>query len=153
MPELIKFMKTLPEHHYIEGKASGKSAKQWLINEGIAAKEVPVEGGDKVARARLVTPKAEAGFVYVRESQLEKLYHDPQQGILNFPDAPKDDLADALSQALQRHSRKTKKITSPPLPGSVQAEVRRKRRNKNSNHSLQSAIKSGRVKGVISHNW
>lgn len=110
-PDLIRFMSELPETHYIEGKASGKSAKQTLKNEGINAVEVDVTGGDKVARARMATPTAESGRVYVRESLLDLLYNDDKQGILKFPNASHDDLADALAQAIQRHSKNNFKFS------------------------------------------
>lgn len=101
-PDLIKYMKGQVSPHYIEKKATGKSAKQTLTNEGINAIEVDVKGGDKVARARMATPTAEAGRVYIRQSQINLLYYDDKQGILKFPNASHDDLADALSQSIQR---------------------------------------------------
>ena len=100
-PDLITYMKGKKQPHYIEAKASGKSAKQTLTRQGITAIEIKVDGGDKVARARLSTPFAEAGRVYIRKSLLEKLYYDEAQGILSFPNTG-DDLADALSQSIQR---------------------------------------------------
>jgi len=105
-PNLVKFMAVMPSPHYIEGKASGKSATQTLLSMGITAIEVPVTGGDKVARANMVTPHAEAGRVYIRESVADKLYHDSKQGILKFPNGLHDDVADALTQSLQRHFKK-----------------------------------------------
>jgi phage terminase large subunit-like protein len=102
-PELIRFMRSKARPHYIEAKASGKSAKQTLVKNGIPAIEVEVQGGaDKVARARMSTPYAEAGMVYIRKSLAGKLFHDEQQGILSFPKNPKQDLADALAQSIQR---------------------------------------------------
>lgn len=102
-PELIKFMKTdVPSPHYVEKKASGKSACQTLKSEGIPAIEVDVNG-DKLARANDATPKAEAGMVYCRASLLDKLLSDHEQGILMFPNGPKQDLADTLAQAIMRH--------------------------------------------------
>jgi predicted phage terminase large subunit-like protein len=101
-PELINTMKLFPDPHYIEAKASGKSAKQTLITAGIPAIEVQVNG-DKLARARDATPKAEAGLVFVRASILEKIYYDTDQGILKFPNGAKQDLADTIAQAIQRH--------------------------------------------------
>ncbi len=109
-PDLIRFMSELPAPHYIEGKASGKSAKQTLTKQGINAIEVDVTGGDKIARARMATPTAEAGRVYVRESLLEFLYFDEKQGVLKFPNASHDDLADTLAQAIQRHSKQRKPL-------------------------------------------
>lgn len=101
-PKLMTYMKARNAPHYIEGKASGKSAKQTLTNQGIPAIEVPVVGGDKVARATLATPYAEAGMVYCRRSLLDKLYSDSKQGILLFPNAANDDLQDALVQSISR---------------------------------------------------
>lgn len=100
-PELIHKMKELPAPHYIEAKASGKSAKQTLVKAGIAAIEVQVNT-DKIARARDATPKAEAGLVCVRASILEKIYSDAEQGILKFPNGFKADLADVIAQEIQR---------------------------------------------------
>ena len=109
-PDLIRFMKDLPEPHYIEGKASGKSAKQTLTKEGINAIEVDVTGGDKIARARMATPTAESGRVYIRESLIDFLYFDSKQGILKFPNASHDDVADVISQLIQRHSKPKKEL-------------------------------------------
>lgn len=100
-PQLISYMRTKPSPHYIEGKASGKSAKQTLTNQGIPAIEVAVEGGDKIARATMATPYAESGMIYCRASVLEKLYNDSKQGILLFPNTG-DDLQDALVQSVNR---------------------------------------------------
>jgi phage terminase large subunit-like protein len=103
-PDLIKWMKTKQEAHYIEAKASGISAKQTLSEQGVIAIEIPVRGGeDKVARARMGSPTAEAGDVCVRKSIADKLFDDPQQGILKFPNGKFMDLADVLAQCLQRH--------------------------------------------------
>lgn len=101
-PGLIKEMKNLPDPHYVEAKASGKSAKQTLVSMGIAAIEVQVNS-DKLARARDATPKAEAGMIYVRQSFLDRIYNDTDQGILKFPNGAKQDLADTIAQAIMRH--------------------------------------------------
>lgn len=100
-PNLMSYMKSKKEPHYIEAKASGKSAKQTLTNQGIPAIEVKVEGGDKIARAMLATPYAESGMIYCRQSILNKLYNDEKQGILLFPNTG-DDLADTLAQSINR---------------------------------------------------
>lgn len=102
-PDLITWMKLQYPTHYIEAKASGKSAKQTLTASGIPAIEVEVKGGDKVARARMATPFAESGMVYIRKSLADRLYNDKDQGILNFPNSKKLDVADTLAQAIQRH--------------------------------------------------
>lgn len=108
-PEMIHKMSFYPETHYIEQKASGKSAKQTLKNEGINAVEVPVIGGDKIARTRMATPPAESGRIYIRESLISLLYDDHEQGILKFPNMKHDDVNDTLVQAIQRHFKKKKK--------------------------------------------
>jgi predicted phage terminase large subunit-like protein len=100
-PELIKFMKTQCAPHYVEKKAVGLSAKQVLVKHGIPAIEVEVSR-DKIARARVATPHAEAGMCYIRKNLLDKLYNDSRQGILSFPRNADTDLADALAQAIQR---------------------------------------------------
>lgn len=100
-PALMAWMKDVNAPHYIEAKASGKSAKQTLVNQGIPAIEVKVDGGDKIARTMLVTPFAEAGLVYCRKSILDRLYNDDKQGILLFPNTG-DDLADVLAQSIYR---------------------------------------------------
>ena len=111
-PDLIKYMKERPSPHYIEAKASGKSAKQSLVKEGITAIEVNVKGGnDKISRAKMATPPVEAGRVYIRQSLADKLYNDPKMGILFFPRGEYKDLADALAQCIQRLDKKEMTIT------------------------------------------
>jgi len=124
-PELLKFMKTnVPNPHYVEKKASGKSACQTLNSEGIPAIEVEVNG-DKTARARDATPKAEAGMCYVRASLLDKLYNDAEQGILAFPNGVKQDLADVLAQAIMRHFPNSIKQQAPQgnLGGALRGNI------------------------------
>lgn len=101
-PDLVGWMKTKKHPHYIEAKASGKSAKQSLTKMGFPAVEVKVDGGDKVARTKLATPYAEAGMIYIKRSLLNMLYNDDRQGILSFPNNEHDDLNDAFVQAIIR---------------------------------------------------
>ena len=101
-PNLINEMKLHPAPHYIEAKASGKSAKQVLTVAKIVAIEVQVNA-DKEARAKDATPKVEAQMVCVRASLVDFLYNDEQQGILKFPKGPKADVADTVAQAIIRH--------------------------------------------------
>lgn len=101
-PDLIKEMKEWPDPHYIEAKASGKSAKQTLAVAGIPAIEVQVNG-DKMARAQDATPKAEGGLVCVRKSIFDRLMNDSVQGVAFFPRGEKQDVADTLAQAIIRH--------------------------------------------------
>lgn len=112
-PELVAWMKTKHAPHYIEAKASGKSAKQSLVRLGINAIEVKVEGGqDKISRAKMATPPAEAGRVFIRQSLADKLYNDHQQGILFFPRGKYKDLADALAQFILRLDKKNGYVVS-----------------------------------------
>lgn len=102
-PELVNtVMYGFPFPHFVEAKASGKSVVQVLVKAGHPAQEVQV-AGDKLVRARTATPIAERKQVYVRASILEKIYTDREQGILKFPKAPKQDLADTIAQAICRH--------------------------------------------------
>lgn len=100
-PDLIKFMKSKRGPHYIEGKASGKSARQTLVEAGISAIEV-AKDTDKVTSARLIAPIVEAGLVYVKQSVIEKLLHDERQGLLRFPGGVNNDLVDAFVQSINR---------------------------------------------------
>lgn len=102
-PKLIPYMSKQLAPHHIEAKASGKSAKQVLKEQGIVAIEVQVQGdaGDKIGRTRFVTPWAEAGFVYCAEDLLPLLYYAGKQGILKFPNTGTD-LNDALVQSINR---------------------------------------------------
>lgn len=106
-PELIKWMHSKPGPHYIEAKASGKSAKSTLKRKGIAAIEVKVSS-DKIARARDASPTVEAGMVYIKKSMADKFFNDPKQGILFFPKGEYADLSDTLSQMINRRVKKGK---------------------------------------------
>lgn len=103
-PELIKRMADLEGPHYVEQKASGKSAVQTLKVYGIAAKEVPVKGreGDKIGRTTLATPATETGHVYVANHIYDRLLDDPRQGLLRFPNATHTDVNDAYVQMTNR---------------------------------------------------
>ena len=120
-PELIKWMNAVEGPHYIEGKASGKSARQTLKKEGVLAIEVKVQG-DKISRAKSATPTAEAGMVYIRKSMADKLYNDPKQGILFFPNGEHNDGADALSQMITRRTKKGKIHTAGGAEATAQAD-------------------------------
>lgn len=110
-PELIKWMKETDDPHYIEAKATGKSARQALRKQGIAAIEVNVSS-DKIARAKDATPTAEAGLIYVKKSMTDRLYNDSKQGILFFPNGVHNDLADALSQMIVRRTNKGRVVVA-----------------------------------------
>lgn len=101
-PELINYMKLRRAPHYIEAKASGKSAVQTLVNMGVPASESKKANADKVASMMAVTPFVEAGRVVVREDLLQTLLYIKDQGLLLFPNNAHDDLADAFSQSIAR---------------------------------------------------
>lgn len=107
-PALIARIQALTGPHYIEAKASGKSAKQTLRASGIQAEEIPVKG-DKLARASAVQPTVANGRVLVRKAILEKLLWMERQGLLRITaealaqDGQGLDLNDAFVQALFRH--------------------------------------------------
>lgn len=117
-PELIKWMMEKEYPHYIEAKASGKSARQTLRQNGVAAIEVKVNK-DKIARAKDASPAAEAGLVYLRKSLADRFFNDSKQGILFFPNGEFQDLADCLSQMLARRTKKGRVVSSGPaqIPG------------------------------------
>lgn len=100
-PALIQLMQSKPAPHYIEAKASGKSARQTLIHSGINAIEVQATT-DKMARASLATPTVEAGRVHITRALLSILWDDDKQGISQFPNGSHDDLEDAFAQAMVR---------------------------------------------------
>lgn len=100
-PALIKWMKSIRGPHYIEAKASGKSARQTLNDAGVSAIEV-AKDTDKITAARLIAPVCESGLVYIRASVAEKLFEDERQGLLRFPGGVNNDLVDAFVQAINR---------------------------------------------------
>jgi phage terminase large subunit-like protein len=102
-PALIRWMLSFALPHYVEKKASGKSAAQTLRASSVYAQEVDVVAIDKIARAKLASPYAENGQIYVLDTVYDKLLNDPRQGILFFPKGKHDDVNDALVQAINRH--------------------------------------------------
>jgi len=103
-PEALEWVKELGGPDYIEQKASGKSIVQALRKAQLYAREVPVKGGDKVARTKIVTPLVESGKVLVNKNILNALLDDPRQGILKFKSSqdPGTDVNDAFVQCLNR---------------------------------------------------
>lgn len=113
-PELVSWMQAKAGPHYVEQKASGKSAAQALRRQGLGVEEVTVEG-DKFARAAAVQPVASNRRVHVREAVLDDLLRGDRQGLLRITteqlqaDGPGLDLNDAFVQALHRHTASPKK--------------------------------------------
>lgn len=114
-PELVEWIKAKDGPHYVEQKATGKSAAQSLSREGIAVEEVAVKG-DKFARAASVQPVVSNLRVYVRQAVVEKLLRGERQGLLRVTsenlqaDGPNLDLNDAFVQAITRHVGEKKKV-------------------------------------------
>lgn len=110
-PEMVSWMKGERGPHYIEQKASGKSAAQSLKRDNVAVKEVPVEGGDKLARAAAVQNIVRSGRVYIRRSIAKRMLKGDRQGLLHVTaenladDNGHLDLNDSFVQALNRHAK------------------------------------------------
>jgi hypothetical protein len=109
-PELVLYMQRVGAPHYVEAKASGKSAAQFLSREDVPVTEVEVDGGDKFARSAGVQPIVSSGRIYVHASVTGKLLEGERQGLLRV--TTEDllagegdlDLNDAFVQALNRHT-------------------------------------------------
>lgn len=111
--------------HYVEAKATGKSAVQTLRKQGVPAKEVVVPGGaDKFARSNAVQPVVSAGRVWVRRQVFRKLLEAERMGLLRvtaetlLAGGPDLDLNDAFTQALHRHvgTKRRMRVYSPAGP-------------------------------------
>jgi len=108
-PELVAWMQAMEGPHYVEGKASGKSAVQMLRREGVSVQEVDVEGG-KFERAAGVQPVVANGRVFVHASVIDTLLRHSKQGLLQvtsddlLQQGSGLDLNDAFVQAINRHS-------------------------------------------------
>jgi hypothetical protein len=129
-PELVAWMKRSRGPHYIEAKASGKSARQTLVSYGIQAKEVKVEGGDKYARAAAAQPavstddqdgtQVDAPRVLIHASLYQKVLFDEAQGLLavtkeDLLDGSGGlDLNDCFVQMINRHTGRGKPAWGKP---------------------------------------
>ncbi len=108
-PELVEWVRTATGPHYVEEKATGKSAAQALRKQGIAAYEVSVKG-DKFARAAAVQPVVSNRRVFVRKAVLHDLLYGERQGLLRVTverlqdDGSDLDVNDAFVQAITRHT-------------------------------------------------
>jgi len=109
-PGLVKWMAEVGAPHYVEAKASGKSAAQFLRRDDIPVTEVEVGGGNKFARAAGAQPIVSQGRVYVHRSVVRKLLKESEQGLLHVTaeqllnESGGLDLNDAFVQALNRHT-------------------------------------------------
>lgn len=109
-PELVAWLKRLGGPHYIEQKASGKSASQSLERENVPVSEVKVDG-DKFTRAAAVQPVVSAGRIFIHSALARRLLEGERQGLLRvtaeqlLATKPQDtDLNDAFVQAIHRHT-------------------------------------------------
>lgn len=107
-PQLVDWMRAQAGPHFVEQKASGKSAVQSLAAEDIIATEVPVKG-DKFARAAAVQPVVSNRRVWVRRAVLHDLLFGERQGLLRVTaeqlqmEGDDLDVNDVFVQALTRH--------------------------------------------------
>lgn len=107
-PELVERMKALAGPHYVEEKASGKSAVQALKVYGIAAEPVKVLQ-DKFARAAAAQPAVANKRVFVNQRVRDTLLFGEGQGLLRvtaeslLAGVGGLDLNDAFVQMLHRH--------------------------------------------------
>jgi phage terminase large subunit-like protein len=107
-PALVERMRLLKGPHFIEEKASGKSAAQSVKTYGIPVKEVTVKG-DKLARASAAQPAVTTGRVFINAKISQKLLWGEGQGLLRVSaEALREgakglDLNDAFVQAIHRH--------------------------------------------------
>lgn len=121
-PELVAEMLKLSGPHFIEKKASGKSAAQTLRREKIRVEEVAVDG-DKLARASGVQPVVAQGRIYVRRSIVTRLFEGERQGLLRVTaeglvtGTGDLDLNDAFVQAIARHTGWKKRKVMVYYPG------------------------------------
>lgn len=107
-PALVQKMLDMSGPHYVEAKATGKSAVQSLKTYGVPAKEVAVKG-DKFARAAAAQPAVTTGRVFISAKVSKKLLWGEGQGLLRVTaeglqeGAKGLDLNDAFVQAIHRH--------------------------------------------------
>jgi len=118
LPELLRHLVALASRLglgprsriLIEPKASGKSLAQLLRQQpGLHPVEAPAPTQDKVARMHLASPHIEAGRVRLLENA--PWLPDLLDQLTAFPNAPHDDLADALTMAIQHHSQSPKAVS------------------------------------------
>lgn len=108
-PELVGWIRGVGGPHYIEQKATGKSAAQALQRERVSVSEVKVDG-DKFSRAAAVQPVVSNKRIRIRRSVLRQLLEGERQGLLRVTaetllGSGQDlDVNDAFVQAIHRHT-------------------------------------------------
>ena len=91
------------ETKLIEDKANGSAVIQSLAQEISGIIAVEPEGG-KVSRAYAISPRIEAGNVYLPHPAIAPWVYDFIEECANFPNGRHDDWVDAMTQALLRLS-------------------------------------------------
>lgn len=97
-----------PDLILVEAKANGLSLIQDLRRAGVMATRFdPTKYGDKITRARLITPLIECGRVWVpakppHYNTLRSYAHQMVELASLFPNAESNDLVDSMSQAFIR---------------------------------------------------
>jgi len=118
-PELLKRIPEFAEQNLyksgskilVEPKASGKSIVQSLKKTPYNVIELPPPLDDKLTRVTNVSPKIEAGKVYIVDGQWNDQFIDE---CCYFPNASHDDQLDNLVNAIDYHDSKGK-IRSAPV--------------------------------------
>src|SRR4249920_10158 len=91
----------------IEDKANGSAVIQMLVHEIPGILPVNPEGG-KIARAAAVSPRIEAGNVYLPHPACAPWVNDFIEECAAFPNGAHDDQVDAMTQALHRLERRAR---------------------------------------------
>src|SRR5882724_1108400 len=102
-PELVRMVKMQANAHspnqiVIEDKASGQSLLQSLKKETLLPIKAVKVDRDKIARCYAVSPKIQAGFVFLPENSEWTADYLYNMGV--FPDGAHDDDVDSTTQAL-----------------------------------------------------
>ena len=90
-----------PNTHVVEDRGSGTSLIQWMQENNIPVEAMEPEG-NKVIRADNEAPQINAGLVYIPDDEIAPNWLDEFLSELQqFPNAPHDDMVDAMSQGLK----------------------------------------------------
>ena len=106
-PATLEAVKRLTAQHpkarlkLVEDKANGPAVIQTLKKQ--IAGLIPVSPkGDKVARAKAISPTVESGNVFLPHPQIAPWVLEFIQEAITFPNSPNNDQVDAMTQALDR---------------------------------------------------
>ena len=111
-PALVNWIRSTRGPHYVEDKASGKSAIQVFRNNQILnVSGVNIATVDKFSRSAAVQPIVANRRVFIRKAIAKRLLRGEKQGLLRVTvehlrtDSGYLDLNDAFTQALHRHGK------------------------------------------------